>query len=64
MDVRVGAATRAVHGPASLCGLLPPQKKLERSIRNSQIQCRICRRKAAIRAGSRRGDQFGSGTFI
>jgi len=64
MDVGVAAATGAVHETASLCGLLPFQTKLGRSLRNSQIQYGIFMRKAAIRAGSPRGNQFGSGTLI
>lgn len=59
--MRVAAATGAVRGAASLCGLLPLQTKLGRSVCNFQSHHRIFMRKAAIRAGGPGGNQSGSG---
>lgn len=64
MDIRVVAATGAVPGAASLCGLLPLQTKLGRSVCNFESHHRIFMRKAAIRAGGPGGKQSGSGTLI
>eukprot|EP00253_Pinus_taeda_P006206 PITA_06206 len=59
-------ASWAIHGAASLCGLLPPQTKLGRSLcrksqSNFQIQYRIILKRSAVKAASSSDNQFGSG---
>jgi hypothetical protein len=51
----------AVHGAASLCGLLPLHPKLGRTVRDSQIQYGIILRRAAVKSASCSDNQFGSG---
>jgi len=69
MDVRaanaMAKASGVIHGAAGVCGLLPLNTKLGRSLRktsqaNSQIH-RIIFRRAAVKATSSIANQIGSG---